>query len=95
MATPNAQAWRSSIASGVGVTDVAPTTTCSANAPTITVPNTRSPAATVSTPSPTASTTPANSLPGTNGAGTLIWYSFAQISTSGKFTDAARTATRT
>ena len=37
---------------------------------------------------PSSATTPANSLPGTNGGGTLIWYSPATSSTSGKFTAA-------
>ena len=37
----------------------------------------------------------ANHVPGTNGGGTLIWYSLAISSTSGKFTAAAPTFTRT
>jgi hypothetical protein len=47
------------------------------------------------TPSPTASTTPAYSEPGTNGSGGFIWYLFCTISRSGKFRLAARIATRT
>ena len=77
------------------MSDSAGNTTSSANAPTIVVPKTRSPVAKVSTPSATSTTTPANSLPGTNGGGTLSWYWLATISTSGKFTAAARTRTRT
>ena len=48
-----------------------------------------------STSSATSVTTPANSLPGTNGVGTVIWYWFATSSTSGKLTAAASMATRT
>ncbi|MEZ5141501.1 MAG: hypothetical protein R2726_03140 [Acidimicrobiales bacterium] len=36
--------------------------------------STRSPTSTSSTPSPTAATVPATSLPGVNGSGGLIWY---------------------
>src|SRR5205085_6764074 len=46
------------------------------------------------TSSATSPTTPANSLPGTNGVDTFIWYSFATMRTSAKFTAAALTATR-
>ena len=46
-------------------------------------------------PRPARSTTPANSLPGTNGAGSCTWYSLATIRTSGKFTAAYAMSTRT
>src|SRR5436189_5692518 len=77
------------------VTASAATTISSANAPTNPVPKTRSPTPTALTPSPTSSTTPANSLPGTNGGGTLSWYLSATSKTSGKLTAAAATPTRT
>ena len=56
---------------------------------------TRSPAAKMPVLSAVSMITPANSLPGTNGGGTLIWYSLAISSTSGKFTAPAPTFTRT
>ena len=71
------------------------TTTSSAKAPTITVPMTRSPSAKRGTPPPTSAITPANSLPGMNGTGTVSWYELAMKSTSGKLTAAAPTRTRT
>src|SRR6188768_514600 len=43
------------------------------------------------TPSPTAFTTPASSLPGENGSGGLNWYLFWMMSTSGKLRLAALT----
>ncbi len=73
----------------------APTTTCSANAPTSVAPNTRSPGVRAVTSSPTSSTTPLNSLPGVNGGGCEIWYLSSSIKRSGKLIAAARTATRT
>src|SRR5262249_35548261 len=94
-ATPNAAAVRSSTPSGMRVSAVGATTISSAKAPASAVPATRCPTATPVTPSATSSTMPANSRPGTNGAGTLIWYSSATRSTSGKFTAAACTCTRT
>src|SRR5262245_59240218 len=81
--------------SGIGRTDAAGTAICSANAPTIIVAITRSPTCGDVTPSPTADTTPANSLPGVNGGGTEIWYSFDTISASGKLSAAAMTSTTT
>jgi hypothetical protein len=48
-----------------------------------------------STPSPTASTMPANSAPGTKGRGGLNWYLPSTISRSGKFRLAALMAMRT
>ena len=71
------------------------TTTSSANAPTITVPVTRSPTATPCTSGATSVTVPASSLPGTNGVGTVTWYWSATRSTSGKFTAAAAARIRT
>ena len=56
-------------ASGSATTALAATTMRSANAPCTTVAATRSPTATVSTPGPTAVTTPAASPPGTKGGG--------------------------
>src|SRR4051812_42692824 len=94
-ATPKAAAAASSTPSGVLVNAVADTTISSAKAPTSAEPKTRSPGATRSTPSPMASTVPANSLPGTNGGGTLIWYLSATSRTSGKLTAAAAIRTRT
>ena len=93
-ATPNAAAWRASTPSGIRVNDVAVTTTSSANAPTIVLPKTRSPTATLRTSSATSRTSPANSLPGMNGTGTESWYSSAIKRTSGKLTAAAATRTR-
>src|SRR5256714_6382757 len=47
------------------------------------------------TPAPISLTTPASSLPGENGSGGLNWYLFWMMSTSGKLTLAALTATTT
>ena len=80
---------------GTARTAAAATVTSSAKAPTITVPATRSPTASPTIPSATSVTSPANSLPGTNGGATVTWYLSATSSTSGKLTAAARTATRT
>ena len=55
---------------------------------------TRSPGAKPA-PSGALRTTPATSLPGTNGSGGLTWYSPRVCSTSGKATPAARTSTTT
>ena len=52
---------------------------------------TRSPGLHAVTPSPTAFTTPASSLPGEKGSGGFNWYLFSMISTSGKLTLAAFT----
>src|SRR5262245_55288355 len=81
--------------SGIGRTDAAGTAICSANAPTIIVHITRSPTRGDVTPSPTAVTTPANSLPGVNGGGTESWYSFDTISAWGQLSAAAMTSTTT
>src|SRR5256885_8760326 len=56
---------------------------------------TRSPGFHLSTPAPTAFTTPASSLPGEKGSGGLNWYLFWMMSTSGKFRLAALTLTTT
>jgi hypothetical protein len=55
----------------MGTNAAASTTTRSANAPNIAVPVTTSPTTKPDTAAPISSTTPANSLPGTNGGGTL------------------------
>src|SRR3954453_2039148 len=47
------------------------------------------------TRSPVSTRVPATSLPGTNGSSGFIWYSPRLISTSGKFTPAMCTSTRT
>ena len=47
------------------------------------------------TPSPTVTTSPANSLPGVKGTGTDTWYRSATNRTSGKLTAAAATRTTT
>src|SRR4051812_35359171 len=65
--------------------------TSSANAPYVVNAITRSPGLVLVTPSPTALTTPATSLPGENGSGGFTWYLSWMISTSGKFTLAALT----
>src|SRR6476469_4135167 len=54
---------------------------------------TRSPGLMVVTPSPTALTIPASSLPGEKGSGGLSWYLFSMIRTSGKLTLAALSLT--
>ena len=64
---------RSSTPGGMRVNDVAGTTTSSANAPTSVEPKTRSSTRTLSTPPPTSTTAPANSLPGMKGVGTDNW----------------------
>src|SRR5262245_55121529 len=56
---------------------------------------TRSPGANSSTPWPTLSTTPANSPPGENGNGGLVWYLPAMISVSKKFNPTAATLATT
>jgi hypothetical protein len=70
-------------------------TTSVLNAPEPTRARTRSPTASSVTSAPTSVTTPAHSLPGTNGGSARCWYSPRVMSTSGKFTDAARTSMRT
>src|SRR5262245_15584452 len=56
---------------------------------------TRSPGANSSTPGPTLLTTPANSPPGENGNGGLVWYFPAMISVSKKFNPTAATLATT
>ena len=77
------------------MSEAAGTSTSSANAPTITEPNTGWPTARSVTPSPTVTTSPANSLPGVKGTGTDTWYWLATNRTSGKLTAAAATRTTT
>src|ERR1051325_10383079 len=55
------------------------------------MPITRSPTPNPLTPDPTATTSPATSAPGAKGGAGLNWYSPLMMSTSGKFTPAART----
>ena len=74
---------------------MAPTVTSSANAPMKVEPNTRSPTEKPVTPSPSSTTSPANSLPGMNGVGACAWYWFATTRTSGKFNAATVMRTRT
>jgi serine/threonine protein kinase len=58
--------------SGIGVQRPASATTCSAKAPQVVIADTRSPGLNAVTPGPTASTTPAASLPGAKGKGGFI-----------------------
>ena len=71
--TRNAAASWSSNDVGAGTSVAADTTACSAKAPIIPTPMTRSPTRTPSTPSPSDDTTPVSSLPGVNGGGTATW----------------------
>ena len=66
----------------------------SAKPPSMQQAATRSPAFTAA-PSGALRTTPATSLPGTNGSGGLCWYSPRVWSTSGNDTPAACTSTTT
>ena len=77
----------SSTPAGTGMSDAAGTTISSAKAPDDgraehPVADARLP----STPSPTSTTCPANSLPKMKGVGTVTWYVLATTSTSGKLT---------
>ena len=69
-------------------------TAVSANPPSPQNAATRSPSST-SAPAGALRTTPATSLPGTNGSGGLSWYSPRDCSTSGKETPAACTSITT
>src|SRR5262249_13102270 len=71
--TGNAAAAARSTPSGTRTSPAAGATAASANAPTKTVPHTRSPARTPLVAAPTAATVPAKSLPGVNGVGTDAW----------------------
>src|SRR5262249_48302176 len=82
--TPNAAASAALIPSGTRRSAAAGAHTSCANAPTMPVPATASPGASVVTLLPTDSTVPAYSLPGMNGGGTDTWYLFATMSTSGE-----------
>ena len=90
-----AAAVSKSIPGGIGITACAGATTCCANAPWAVNAITLSPTLTLVTPSPTARTTPDNSLPGVNGNSGLTWYLPWMISTSGKLTPAAFTSITT
>src|SRR5437660_10556215 len=56
---------------------------------------TRSPGLNAATPGPTLSTTPANSPPGENGNGGLVWYLPAMMRVSKKFNPTATTLATT
>src|SRR6185503_1875782 len=84
-----------SIFSGSGRSREASVLTSSAKAPYVVNAITLSPGRNAFTPAPTSFTTPASSLPGENGSGGLNWYLFWMMSTSGKLTLAAFTATTT
>src|SRR6185295_3811124 len=92
---PKAAAVANAIPGGIGSRRRASVFTSSANAPWVVIAITASPGLAVVTPSPTAFTTPAISLPGENGSGGLTWYLFWMISTSGKLTLAALTESTT
>src|SRR3970040_1712177 len=81
--------------SGMGSRRAASVFTSSAKAPKVVKAITLSPGFTFFTSAPISFTTPASSLPGENGSGGLYWYLFWMMSTSGKFTLAALTATTT
>ena len=74
--------------SGMGIKPAALAMTCSANPPRPMKAMTRSPSLTLLTPSPSAATRPATSVPGMKGSSGWIWYFFWMISTSGKLTEA-------
>jgi hypothetical protein len=78
----NAAATSSEIPGGIGAASAAGVQTYSAKPPTPTNAITRSPAFRCRTPSPTASTLPATSVPGTKGSGGCSWYFFCTISAS-------------
>ena len=86
--------WAKSSASGSAKVRKSGATATSAKPPSMQKAATRSPAATPA-PSGALRTTPATSLPGTNGSGGLIWYSPRVCSTSGNETPAACTSTTT
>src|SRR5664280_390315 len=83
------------MASGTVTRDTAGTTTWPAKPPNPQNTRTRSPTARSVTPGPRAVTTPATSLPETNGVGGLSWYFPWQISPSTKLTPAAATSMTT
>ena len=88
--------WPSLSVTGAGMTCAARAIICSANPPASPpVASTRSPRVTESTPSPSSTTVPATSLPGTNGSGGLSWYSPWASRASTKLTPAAATSIRT
>ena len=78
----SAAPWANPRLSGMGTSESAGTTAWSAKPPKPTKARTRSPSPTSATPGPTAETSPAISLPGTNGVGGLSWYRPWQMSPS-------------
>jgi hypothetical protein len=80
---------------GSGITPAAATQAWVAKPPLEPIAATASPTLRCVTPSPTASTTPAYSEPGTKGSGGLNWYLFCTVSRSGKFRLAALIAIST
>ena len=80
---------------GSGITSFALTTACVPKPPVPANAATASPTFRCVMPSPTASTVPENSEPGTNGSGGFIWYLFWTMSRSGKLRLAERIAMRT
>src|SRR3970040_989975 len=81
--------------SGMGSRRAASVFTSSAKAPKVVKAITLSPGLTFFTSGPTSFTTPASSLPGEKGSGSLNWYLAWMMSTSGKLTLAAFTDTTT
>ena len=77
------QVVASSSSGGIGISPAALASTCSAKPPRPTNAITRSPSLTLVTPSPSAATVPATSLPGMKGSSGCTWYFFWIISTSG------------
>ena len=86
--------WAKSSSSGSGKVRKAGATATSANPPVMQQAATRSPS---DRPEPSGAlrTTPAMSVPGTNGRSGLYWYSPRVCSTSGKATPAACTSIST
>jgi hypothetical protein len=82
-ATGNAAAAGKSTPSGTRIVMAAGAVTCSANAPTNTVPQTRAPTRQPLVSRPSARIVPAKSLPGVNGGAIDTWYSFRTRRTSG------------
>ena len=81
--------------SGMRCSALAGSATRSANAPSGTPANTRSPTATPRTAEPSSRTTPASSAPGVNGNGGFIWYLPCTSRMSKKLQPAASTSSTT
>src|SRR5947209_9952886 len=84
-----------SMPSGTGSSAAAGAATFSAKPPKPETTMTRSPVATLVTPSPTWDTTPAISPPGEKGNCGFSWYLFSMMRVSGKLTPAAQTSMTT